>query len=132
MSVRFLGRRAYLALLVVLGSARHAGQNPGAVRLSTTLAIPLRTLERCRQWWQDQFPRSTLWQAAGAHFLPPVTERFPTSLLERIVADAAAAMGHLLLFLTLRIWRNVTRIGSKPGNFQARSVQFHTDSSIID
>jgi hypothetical protein len=100
MSVRFLGRRVYLALLVVLGSARHAGQNPGAARLSTTLAIPLRTLERWRQWWKDQFPLSTLWQAAGARFMPPVTERFPTRLLERFVGDAAAAMGHLLLFLT--------------------------------
>lgn len=27
-SVRFLGRRVYLGLAVVLGSARHAGQNP--------------------------------------------------------------------------------------------------------
>ena len=60
MSVRFLGRRVYLPLLVVLGSARHAGQNPGAARLSTTLAIPLRTLERWRQWWKEKFPRSTL------------------------------------------------------------------------
>lgn len=100
MSVRFLGRRVYLALLVVLGSARHAGQNPGAARLSTTLAIPLRTLERWRQWWKDQFPLSTLWQASGARFMPPVTERFPTSLLERFVGDAAEAMGHLLVFLT--------------------------------
>ena len=100
MSVRFLGRRVYLALLVVLGSARHAGQNPGAARLSTTLAIPLRTLERWRQWWKDQFPLSTLWQASGARFMPPVTERFPTSLLERFVGDAAEAIGHLLVFLT--------------------------------
>ena len=100
MSVRFLGRRVYLALLVVLGSARHARQNPGAARLSTTLAIPLRTLERWRQWWKDHFPVSTLWQASGASFMPPVTERFPTSLLERFVGDAAEAMGHLLFFLT--------------------------------
>ncbi len=100
MSVRFLGRRVYLALVVVLGSARHAGQNPGAARLSAALAIPLRTLERWRQWWKDHFPVSTLWQASGASFMPPVTERFPTSLLERFVGDAAEAMGHLLFFLT--------------------------------
>ena len=100
MSVRFLGRRVYLALLVVLGSARQGGRTPGAARLSTTLAVPLRTLERWRQWWQDQFPLSTFWQAAGARFLPPITDRFPTRLLECFVGDAAATMGHLLLFLT--------------------------------
>ncbi len=100
MSVRFLGRRVYLALLVVLGSARHAGQNPGAARLSTALAIPLRTLERWRHWWREQFPLTTLWQGSGARFMPPVIDRFPTSLLERFIGDAAAAMGHLLLFLT--------------------------------
>ena len=36
MSVRFLGRRVYLALAVVLVSARHAVQNPAARRLSGT------------------------------------------------------------------------------------------------
>ncbi len=77
-----------------------AGPNPGAARLSAALAIPLRTLERWRQWWKDHFPVSTLWQASGASFMPPVTERFPTSLLERFVGDAAEAMGHLLFFLT--------------------------------
>ncbi|WP_291991601.1 hypothetical protein [Candidatus Accumulibacter sp. ACC003] len=99
MSVRFLGRRVYLALLVVLGSARHAGQNPAAARLSTTLAIPLLTLARWRQWWKEQFPLTALWQACCARFMPPVTDDFPSRLLERFVGDDTEAMGHLLLFL---------------------------------
>jgi hypothetical protein len=58
MSVRFLGRRVYLALAVVLGSARHAGQNPAAARLSGTLNVPVLTLRRWRHWWQAQFPQT--------------------------------------------------------------------------
>ncbi len=55
MSVRFLGRRVYLGLAVVLESARHAGQIPAAARLSAELNIPVRTLQRWRQWWAEQF-----------------------------------------------------------------------------
>jgi hypothetical protein len=101
MSVCFLGRRVYLGLAVVLGSARHAGQNPAAARLSETLEIPLRTLERWRHWWREQFPLTPLWQAAGARFMPPVaTEQCPASLLERFAGTAEEMLTRLLLFLS--------------------------------
>lgn len=101
MSVRFLGRRVYLALAVVLGSARHAGQNPAAARLTGTLAVPVRTLQRWRVWWREQLPRTALWQAHGARFLPPVAiERLPASLLERFAGEGAAQLLRLLIFLT--------------------------------
>ena len=101
MSVRFLGRRVYLGLAVVLGSARHAGQNPAAARLSLSFGIPLRTLARWGQWWREQFPQTPLWQAACARFMPPVaTDAFPTGLLERFVGSAEEALLRLLIFLS--------------------------------
>ena len=101
MSVRFLGRRVYLALAVVLGSARHAGQTPAATRLSGTLNIPLLTLRRWRHWWQGEFPQTALWQAACARFMPPVaTERCPVSLLERFAGNAEARLMRLLVFMS--------------------------------
>jgi len=101
MSVRFLGRRVYLALAVVLGSARHAGQNPAAARLCTVLAVPVRTLQRWRQWWSGHFPLTPLWQAACARFMPPVaSDRFPASLLERFAGNAEEALMRLLVFLS--------------------------------
>jgi hypothetical protein len=100
MSVRFLGRRVFLALAVVLESARHAGQIPAAAQLSTELNIPLRTLQRWRLWWGEQFPLTPLWQAACARFLPPPDiASFPASLFERFAGDAAEALLRLLLFL---------------------------------
>jgi len=100
-SVRFLGRRVYLALAVVLGSARHAGQNPAAARVSTTLDVPVRTLQRWRQWWSQQFPLTPLWQASGARFMPPVaSDRFPAGLLERFAGAAAERLMRLLVFLS--------------------------------
>jgi hypothetical protein len=101
MSVRFLGRRVYLALAVVLVSARHAGQTPAAARLCTTLEIPLRTLQRWRHWWRAQFPLTPLWRAACARFMPPVaTDLFPASLLERFAGDAEESLMRLLIFLS--------------------------------
>ena len=100
-SVRFLGRRVYLALAVVLGSARHAGQNPAAARVSTTLDVPVRTLQRWRQWWCQHFALTPLWQARCARFMPPVaSDLFPTSLLERFAGNAAEALIRLLVFLS--------------------------------
>ena len=99
-SVRFLGRRVYLALAVVLVSAPHAGQTPAAARLCTTLEIPLRTLQRWRHWWRAQFPLTPLWRAACARFMPAVaTDLLPASLLERFAGDAEEALMRLLIFL---------------------------------
>jgi len=101
MSVRFLGRRVYLALAVVLGSARHAGQSPAAARLASDLQIPVRTLQRWHQWWSEQFPLTPLWQTACARFMPPVdTALLPASLLERFAGDTAEALLRLLVFLS--------------------------------
>ncbi|MDP1613686.1 MAG: hypothetical protein Q8M11_21715 [Sulfuritalea sp.] len=101
MSVRFLGRRVYLGLAVVLVSARHAGQTPAATRLSEGLAIPIRTLERWRQWWQSEFALTPLWQAQCARFMPPVAAgRLPGELLERFTGAAQEALMRLLFFLT--------------------------------
>jgi hypothetical protein len=101
MSVRFLGRRVYLGLAVVLVSARHAGQTPAAARLEAGSGIPIRTLERWRQWWQSEFALTPLWQAQCARFMPPVaTNRLPGELLERFAGQMSEPMLRLLLFLT--------------------------------
>ncbi len=100
-SVRFLGRRVYLALAVVLGSARHAVQNPAAARLATDLVVPARTLRRWRHWWSELFPLTPLWQAMGARFMPPVvSNQFPAGLLARFAGNAAERLLQFLAFLS--------------------------------
>ena len=100
-SVRFLGRRVYLALAVVLVSVRHAARTPAAARLSTTLEVPVRTLQRWRQWWRDEFPLTPLWRSACARFMPPVdSDCLPARLLERFAGNAEEALMRLLVFLS--------------------------------
>jgi hypothetical protein len=80
--VRFLGRRVYAGLVVVLITAMIHGLKPARVRhIRETLQIDSRTLKRWRQWWLDNFVRSSFWKAARARFMPPVCEQtLPMSL----------------------------------------------------
>lgn len=100
MSVRFLGRRVYVMLVVVLASARSVMCMPAAKDLSAWLAVPRQTLGRWRQWWTAQFPQTPFWRAFCARFMPPPDgQRFPASLLERFVGPAADSLLRLLQFL---------------------------------
>ena len=101
MSVRFLGRRVYLALAVVLVSARRAGPTPTAARLGMELGVARRTLQRWQDWWREQFPLTPLWRSACARFMPPVsTEQLPGELLERFTAPVHEALMRLLVWLS--------------------------------
>jgi hypothetical protein len=101
MSVRFLGRRVYLRLAVALLSARHAGQTGAAAKIPGALDIPVRTLERWRHWWRDDFPQTPLWQETCARFMPPVvTGNCPVSLLERFAGHVEERLMRLLVFLS--------------------------------
>lgn len=101
MSVRFLGRRVYLAVAVVVISVQRAQSSASATRLAHTLSVSVRTLERWRRWWQGQFPLTALWRGSGARFMPPVASAcLPASLLERFSGAPADQMMRLLGFLT--------------------------------
>ena len=108
-SVRFLGRRVYLGLVVVLCSARHAGPNTAAATLCEALAVPLRTLQRWRRWWREDFMQTPLWQAMCARFMPPVSAQgLPGELLARFAGEATEALQRLLRFLAPLTVRAVT------------------------
>jgi hypothetical protein len=103
-SVRFLGRRVYLGVAVVLVSALRAGMAERHLdRLHRYLNVDTRTLKRWLQWWRQQMPQSTFWQAAMGRLLPPIDiTTLPASLLARFnaTADPPAALIALLRFLS--------------------------------
>jgi hypothetical protein len=101
MSVRFLGRRVYLSLAMVLMSNRQAGSISIQTKLSETLAVPARTILRWRTWWADIFPTTPLWRSDCARFMPPVVmNELPSSLIARFIGSAAESMMRFLAFLT--------------------------------
>jgi hypothetical protein len=84
-SVRFLGRRVYLAVTVVLASAVRAGLSHWRVnQLTEWIRVPKRTLERWRAWWLHEFVDTRFWLTARGQFMPaPAAATLPASLLER-------------------------------------------------
>ena len=101
MSVRFLGRRVYVALAVVLLPQRRSTLSATAIEICNTLDVPARTLARWRLWWSQLFPTTSRWQAQCARFMPPLqTIDLPTSLIACFTGAPHDAMGHLLAFLS--------------------------------
>lgn len=100
-SVRFLGRKVYVALVVVLVSAMRHGLKPERVQiLRESLGIDRRTLERWRQWWLETFASSTFWKAARSRFMPLLGEQtLPWSLWQAFRADRREGFLKLLEFL---------------------------------
>ena len=109
-SVRFLGRRVYLGLAVVLMSAGRSRSTSQVAQLSEVFSVPAITIQRWRQWWFEQFPMTPLWQAHCARFMPPLDlTRLPNSLMEQFLGSAEEQMRLLLIFLSpLTVGRPIT------------------------
>lgn len=106
-SVRFLGRRWYLAPVVVLVSALRHGVTPqrlAALRewlKGRGERLCRQTVERWRRWWLEAFAASPTWKAGRGRFVPPVAEaRLPLSLLERFAGGDEERLTAALRFLS--------------------------------
>jgi hypothetical protein len=104
-SVRFLGRKVYLAMIVALISAMHNGLTDHRLdRLAETLRVDRRTVARWRMWWLETFSVTPFWRARSADFMPSVDiAGLPGSLLDRFKPALAEVGGearnHLAAFL---------------------------------
>ena len=102
MSVRFLGRKVYVGIVVVLVSAMDHGLKPERVQvLRESLGIDRRTLQHWRQWWLDNFVQSPFWQVARARFASPLCLRtLPWSLLQAFGMERRDRLLELMKFLS--------------------------------
>ncbi len=102
-SLRFLGRKVYLATVVTLISAMCHGLTATRLRqLSATLGIDRRTVARWRVWWLSTFTseESAFRPIAAAAFMPPVdTATLPASVLARFRGGIEQQLVSLLRFL---------------------------------
>jgi hypothetical protein len=82
-SIRFLGRRVYLGVVVTLATALHHGVTSWRARvLRRHLGMARVTLERWREWWQAQLPSSEFWNRVRGKLPPRLrVDRLPGSLL---------------------------------------------------
>lgn len=91
-SLRFLGRKVYIAVLVIVASARaRTVRVIGRGSPRSVQGVPVRTVRRWLDWWQTVFALGAFWSEAKAFFATPVDVReLPVSLLERFGAGEVA------------------------------------------
>lgn len=88
-SVRFLGRRVYAEVVVILASVvALVTERARALRAAT--GVPVRTVRRWRAWWRTTFVMSAVWDECRARMVPaPVELLLPTSLLAQFKPSRA-------------------------------------------
>jgi len=96
-SLRFLGRRVYLASAVALVAAVHGASRSSLAR---AVGVSRRTLRRWRRWWQERFPRTRLWQATCGRLRRPVAVgELPGAMLVAFTGDFEARVLAFLRWL---------------------------------
>ena len=103
-SVRFLGRKVYLAAVVVLVAAMRQGPSPRRVReLTEFFGADRRTVARWCTFWREHFPQTRFWKVAAGRFRPGLAiAELPRALLEAFVhrEDSLEDWERLLRFLS--------------------------------
>lgn len=82
-SLRFLGRKVFFGVVVLLVPILRDGMTPGRFRrLERRFPVSRRTVQRWRRWWREMVPSSRFWRALRADLpLGGAAAQLPGSLL---------------------------------------------------
>ena len=102
-SVRFLGRKLYLGVILILLSAREQGLSAqGRHLLMDQLDIWPQTLARWQSWWSRQIPATRWWTALRGQLMPAVDVcTLPGCLLGRVDGTTLSVRLQQLLMLMM-------------------------------
>jgi hypothetical protein len=91
-SLRFLGRRVFFAVVVLLVPVLRDGPTPVRMsRLCEIFAVSVRSIRRWRRFWREAFARSRVWRAARRRFTTAIeAQEMPRSLIEAFSGLAEA------------------------------------------
>ncbi len=98
-SARFLGRKVYLAAIVILVSAMRQGPTPRRVReLSERFDADESTIVRWQTFWREHFPQTSFWKVARAGFVTlGEIVSLPYSLVDTFLGRHPPCDGWMLL-----------------------------------
>jgi hypothetical protein len=103
-SVRFLGRRVYFSVVVLLCGVLGQGPTPWRLdALRRVVGADRRTLERWRRFWTERVGSHRAFEIGRADFMPPpATEGLPRSLVDSFIGTASERVMHALRWLTVK------------------------------
>lgn len=97
-SVRFLGRRVYFGLVVIVASLV-AQVVEAAPALQRATGVPARTTRRWVGWWRDAFLSTAVFVALRARLLGVALDQLPASVLLRLPGSPLEQMRTMLWLL---------------------------------
>jgi hypothetical protein len=121
-SVRFLGRKVYLGVIVVLVSALAHGLSGRRRRqLIDALDVSPQTLWRWQVWWRAVFAEGPWWRIERAQFVPPIpASALPGALLGRLhgadLRERVVRLLWLIAPLSTTSWSGSLRVAPNPQN----------------
>ena len=98
-STRFLGRKVYLAAIVILVSAMRQGPSPRRVReLSERFDADESTIIRWQTFWREHFPQTSFWKVTRDRFVTlGEIVSLPLSLVDAFLSRHPPSEGWALL-----------------------------------
>jgi hypothetical protein len=98
-SVRFLGRKVYLGVIVILISAMRQGPSPRRVsELSKRFGADESTIARWQIFWREHFPQTHFWKVARARLITyGEIKSLPYSLVDAFLGRHPPCEGWTLL-----------------------------------
>ncbi len=98
-SVRFLGRKVYLGVIVILVGAMRQGPSPRRIReLSARFGADESTIILWQTFWREHFPQTPFWKNARASVVPLVEiVTLPYSLVNAFLGRHHRCRGWTLL-----------------------------------
>lgn len=99
-SVRFLGRKVYLGVIVVLAAAVAQGlTNQRFKKLIEHLPLSRHTLQRWLHWWQEQLPGTPFWRQLQGRVPSMSQTPLPLAIIDLSIDDLVLRFQQLLLTL---------------------------------
>jgi hypothetical protein len=100
-SLRFLGPKLYLAVVVVIIAALRCGETPERLsRLQELVGVSRQTVQRWVKWWREVLPAHDLWRGRGGSLRTKVEpDELPQSLLVEFLGPLESQVLSLLRFI---------------------------------
>ena len=99
-SLRFLGPRVYLGVVVIVASlvAQALGARASAIARAT--GVEARTARRWLEWWRGPFLRTEVFAAVRARLIEVTVEQLPASIVLRLGGTAEQQVRRMLELLS--------------------------------